>query len=84
MPCIKKIALHRRLQSLLVGVTDLDGRWMTYKASEIHDLVESCSELRTIGLTFPPLEETGEFLVSQGVPNLDLCSYTTTGQADRP
>jgi hypothetical protein len=82
LPCVRKIGLHRGLQSLLVGATDLDGRWMTFKPSELRVLVECCIDLRVIGLTFPPLEENADFLVSLRQPNMIKISHRA-GQPNR-
>lgn len=74
-PDARAIALHGNLESLVVGVTDADGRWLPFEADELQTVIEGCMRLQLVGLILPPVGTDSEYyLVSSLSP---IFSYLT-------
>lgn len=64
LPAAECIARHGKLRSLLVAATDSDGRWIPFCLNDMRLIYQHCSSLQCLGLTLPPADLCGEFLVS--------------------
>jgi hypothetical protein len=51
------IARHWKLQSLVVAVTDSDGRWMAYHPSALEVITSHCLDMQCMGLSMPSSDE---------------------------
>ena len=63
LPNAECIARHEELESLFIGVTDSDGRWLAFHASDIEVIGRNCPGLHCLGLTFPPIDRCQDFMV---------------------
>jgi hypothetical protein len=62
-PNIETIARHECLESLVLGVTDTDGRWMVLKHEGLNMVSAHCKRLQCLGLSLPPLQACPNYLV---------------------
>ncbi|ORY17858.1 hypothetical protein BCR34DRAFT_583421 [Clohesyomyces aquaticus] len=51
---------HTEMESLIVGVTDGEGRWIAMDLDELRVITRSCRRLRLVGLTVPLLDMGSE------------------------
>ncbi|KAF2196106.1 hypothetical protein GQ43DRAFT_476620 [Delitschia confertaspora ATCC 74209] len=59
LPNTNFFALHTELESLIIGVTDSDGRLMPFESAALQVVAKNCPMLGMLGLTLPPMEQAG-------------------------
>jgi hypothetical protein len=62
-PHTNSITHQKSLETLVMGVTDTHGRWLTLEPGDLEMVVTHCSKLRCVGLSLPPLQTCYDFLV---------------------
>ncbi|KAF2252123.1 hypothetical protein BU26DRAFT_251620 [Trematosphaeria pertusa] len=85
-PDARAIALHGNLESLVVGVTDADGRWLPFEADELQTVIEGCMRLQLVGLILPPVGTDSEYYLTslRRLPRLSHVLIAGAAEASRP
>jgi hypothetical protein len=65
LPNIQSITRHWKLESLVVAMTDSNGRWIAFHPNDLEVIERHCTLLQCLGLTFPPIDRNQCFIVSE-------------------